>query len=89
MINTESHQFSFRGVHEKSNQFSCNKIIPISRTWRTEDPKGVPNLQVVTRRSPNVKDAVFRRKRLALGPEFSSTNSCAKPGEKKRGRLIL
>ena len=79
---------TFGSGHEETKEKAkeTNDIISNSRTWCTEGSERVPKLQVVTRRAPNLKDTLFRRKKLALGSESSSTDPCTKPGEKKRGR---
>ncbi len=51
----------------KKKASEMNEVITNSRTWNREDPQNIPGLQVVTRRAPNLKDTLFRRKRLALG----------------------
>ena len=76
---------TFGSGHEETKEKAkeTNDIISNSRTWCTEGSERVPKLQVVTRRAPNLKDTLFRRKKLALGSESSSTDPCTKPGEKK------
>ena len=70
----------------KEKAAEVNNIISNSRTWSTTDPQNVPKLQVVTRRAPNLKDTLFKRKKLALGSQSTSTEPCTKPGEKRKGR---
>ena len=63
-----------------------NNIVSNSKTWSSTDPQHVPKFQVVTRRAPNLKDTLFKRKKQALGSDSTSTVPCTKPGEKKKGR---
>ena len=70
----------------KEKAAEVNNIISNSRTWSTTDPQNIPKLQVVTRRAPNLKDTLFKRKKLALGSQSTSTEPCTKPGEKRKGR---
>ena len=74
----------YEETKEKAKE--TNDIISNSRTWNSEPSERVPNLQVVTRRAPNLKDTLFKRKKLALGSESRATVPCTKPGEKKKGR---
>ena len=74
----------YEETKEKAKEAS--NIISNSRTWSSENPERIPKLQVVTRRAPNLKDTLFKRKKLALGSESRTTDPCTKPGEKKKGR---
>jgi len=74
----------YEETKEKAKEAS--NIISNSRTWSSENPERIPKLQVVTRRGPNLKDTLFKRKKLALGSESRTTDPCTKPGEKKKGR---
>lgn len=70
----------------KKKIHSLNDTLSNSRTWLNEDPETIPKFQVVTRRAPNLRDSLFKRKALALEPSGSaSTVPCTAPGEKKRG----
>lgn len=63
-----------------------NQKLASSRTWCDEAPDKIPRFQVVTRRAPNLKDTLFRRRALALGSGSSETKPCTEPGAVKRGR---
>lgn len=73
----------------KEKVTEVNDIISNSRTWINEAPPQIPKFQVVTRRAPSLKDTLFKRKKLALGSDSSSTDPCTKPGEKKKGRPCM
>ena len=73
----------------KEKAKEVNEIISNARTWSNTPASRVPTLQVVTRRAPNLKDTLFKRKKLALGSSSSSTIPCTKPGEKKKGRPCM
>ena len=63
-----------------------NQLVSNSRTWSGSSPSKIPKFQLVTRRAPNLKDTLFKRKKLALGSDSKSTDPCTAPDEKKRGR---
>ena len=62
-----------------------NGLISQSDTWVSETPSRIPKLKVVARRSPNIKDLLFKRRSLALGPPKRATVPCTDPAVKKRG----
>ncbi len=66
----------------------ANSIISNSRTWSAESPQKVPNLQVVTRRAPNLKDLLFKRKKLSLDSGSRTTDPCTEPGRRKEDGLF-
>ena len=47
-----------------------NELLILSDTWKNENKTKI--IQVVSRRAPNLKDLLFRRKALALDPEEQS-----------------
>lgn len=63
-----------------------NTILESANTWKNVEPALIPKLQVVTRRAPNLKDVLFKRKALALGLRSTATVPCSKHEEHKRGR---
>lgn len=62
-----------------------NRILENSDTWKNEEEKEIPRIKVVTRRAPNTKDILFKRKAIALQSNVCGTVPCTKPGEVKRG----
>ena len=74
--------------HEETKQKvrEVNEVISNSRTWNGEEPQHVPKFQVVNRRAPNLKDTLFRRKKIALGTDSRTTDPCTDPAERKKGR---
>ena len=68
----------YREIKEKSRE--VNELISNSRTWSNTPPAKMPTL------SPNVKDTLFKRKRLVLGSSSNSTVPCTTAVEKKKGR---
>ena len=62
-----------------------NDLIVRSDTWRNKPPHQIPKLKVVARRSPNLKDVLFKRRALALGPGRNATVPCTDANEKKKG----
>ena len=52
-------------IKEKAREM--NDLVNNSRTWINTSPSKIPKFQVVTRRAPNLKDNLFKRKRLTLG----------------------
>ena len=79
---------TFGSGHEETKKKvqEVNEVIANSRTWNGEEPQHIPRFQVVTRRAPNLKDTLFRRKRIALGTDSTTTDPCTAPGEKRKGR---
>lgn len=63
----------------------ANEMLMNSKTWKDEDPNIVPQIKVIPRRAPNLKDILFRRKAIALESGVRATVPCTNPGEKKRG----
>ena len=61
----------YRETKEKATE--VNETISNSRTWSNTSPAKILTLQVVARRAPKLKDAFFKRKRLALGSSSNST----------------
>ena len=62
-----------------------NQMLSGSRTWCDEDSEKIPHFQVVTRRAPNLKDTLFKRRAIALGSDSSETKPCTEPGVVRRG----
>ena len=50
------------------------------------EPQRITRFQVVTHRAPNLKDTLFRRKRIALRTDSTTTDPYTTPGEKRKGR---
>ena len=70
----------------KTKVAELNRKISSSRTWCDEAEHNIPHFRVVTRRAPNTKDILFRRRAMALGSGSSRTKPCTEPGRIMRGR---
>ena len=74
----------------KKKAKESNIIVSSSRTYSNKSPSKIPKFQVVTRRAPNLKDSLFKRKRLALASSSRATVRCTDPkGKKKRGQSCM
>ena len=69
----------------KEKARDLNRILENSKTWATSDPCDIPVFQVVTKRAPNLKDNLFKRRALAMGRQSRATVPCTKPGETRPG----
>ena len=60
-----------RAFSRKANQklLSCN-------TWKSKPEAERPQVKVVARRAPSLKDKLFRRRAIALGCDFAPTLPC-------------
>ena len=67
-----------------------NTALKDSPTWK-EDADKSPIIKVVPRRSPNVKDLLFKRRALAhnIKPGGKLSGPCTQPGVKKKGRKCM
>ena len=80
---------NFDPAHNAVKDFSTkvNTALQDSPTWK--EYKQTPEIvKVVPRRSPNIKDLLFKRRALAHATQDKSNVSkpCTEPGEVKRGR---
>ena len=62
----------------KQKEKDINELLSLSGTWKETEGRKI--VQVVPRRGKNLKDLLFRRKSIALTPEFSGTYSCEATG---------
>ena len=69
----------------KKKADELNRILENSNTWKGLPSNEIPRLQIVTRRGPNTKDTLFRRRALAIGSKSKATVPCTRPGEAKAG----
>ena len=77
----------YRETKEKVRE--VNETISNTRTWSNTSPTKIPTLQVVTRKAPNLKDILFKQRRLALGSSSNTIVPCITPGKKKKGRPCM
>ena len=79
---------TFGQGHEESKAKlpELNRILENSKSWKDEDKENIPTVQLVTRRAPNIKDLLFKRKSIALQTSTVGTMPCTKPNEVKKGR---
>ena len=61
-----------------------NESIKLSSTWKEESESNTPLLKVVSKRAPNLKDTLFKRKSIALSSSDSATIPCTPIGEKRK-----
>ena len=73
----------FSEAQEKAME--VNELITKSDTWKLETPNNIPKLKVVPRRSPNIKDLLFKRRNLALSTPSKATVPCTDPNIRRRG----
>ena len=59
---------------------NLNESIKLSDTWKEESPLQTPLLKVVSKRAPNIKDILFKRKSIALKPSVYATIPCTPVG---------
>ena len=73
-------------VEAKEHAKKANDLLLNSATWKNDDPTKVPQVKVIPKRGPNLKDILFKRKSLALQDEKGSvTKPCSNPEHRKRG----
>ena len=66
----------------------ANASLKRSQTWSRTEENNTPLIKVVTRRAPNLKDILFKRKAIALSSTVETTQGtvpCTGPNERKRG----
>ena len=75
----------YKEAQKKSEE--VNNILAHSNTWKDMEPELKPKIKVVARRSPNLKDKLFKRRAIALDTMSStgSTAPCTKPNVRRRG----
>ena len=76
------------GFDEAKEQVSeVNEILANSSTWIERTPERTLQMKVVSRRSPNMKDLLFKRRSISLSSsDDKATKPCTSPGKRKRGR---
>ena len=83
---------NFDPGHKAVKEFTdkVNTSLKQSPVWK-EDAQKSPIVKVVPRRSPNVKDLLFKRRTLAhnIKPEGKASSRCTDPGVKKKGRKCM
>ena len=68
---------------------NLNESIKLSDTWKEEFPSQTPLLKVVSKRAPNIKDILFKRKSIALKPQTSLRSPVLLLVEKRREVLLV
>jgi hypothetical protein len=72
----------------KKMAVEVNEILANSSTWGDKTPERSMKVKVISRRSPNIKDLLFKRRSISMSSSETSlaTVPCTKPEERKRGR---
>ena len=62
-----------------------NRSLAACDTWKDRPTEDRPQVKIVARRAPSLKDTLFKRRALALGCGFAPTVPCTPPDATRRG----